>query len=80
MATPTPRRNTGGANRTGTTRWKRLRAQAIRRDQRNGVTHCPLCRGQIAWGANYRHPRAPQVDHIIPHALGGKDKIGRAHV
>lgn len=69
-----PRRNKGGANRTGTTRWLRLRRTTIRQAQRNGQTHCPECNQGIIWEAHPHHPKAPQVDHITPHSLGGRDE------
>lgn len=62
-----------GANRTGTTRWLRLRRATIRQAQRNGQHTCPECNQGIIWKAHPHHPKAPQVDHIIPHSLGGTD-------
>lgn len=69
-----PRRTKGGANRTGTTRWLRLRRATIRQAQRDGQTTCPECNQAIIWEAHPHHPKAPQVDHRTPYALGGRDE------
>ena len=61
-------------SRTGTGEWKRLRARAIRLAQINGVTHCPLCGVALDYEVSKR-PNSPEPDHIVPHALGGRDVI-----
>ena len=67
------------ASRTGTTAWKRVRDQAIRRAKRAGVTHCRHC-GVLL---NYEQgllPESAEVDHLIPHSAGGKDHIDNIEV
>lgn len=61
-------------SRTGTSQWKTVRMQALRRDQRNGVTHCMYCNVEL----NYRtgkEPNSAWPDHIKPWSKGGKDLL-----
>jgi 5-methylcytosine-specific restriction protein A len=62
------------ASRTGTTTWKRVREQAIRRAKRAGITHCIECGVELDY-KNGMTPSSVEVDHIIPHSLGGKDHL-----
>ncbi|QJC22701.1 HNH endonuclease [Arcanobacterium buesumense] len=59
-------------NRTGTAKHKRFRQNVLHRDQTNGLTHCPLCGTQLAWGT-HGQPNSPEADHIIPARWGGAD-------
>lgn len=68
-----------GASRTGTARWKALRQQALREATSRGVTNCPLC-GTILDYTQGRHPTSAEVDHIIPHSLGGQDTLDNVRV
>jgi 5-methylcytosine-specific restriction protein A len=48
-----------GSQRTSTAAWKALRLQILERDQ--GI--CYVC----------HQPGADEVDHVVPHSLGGSD-------
>ena len=61
-------------SRTGTSTWKRVREQALRRDKRNGVTHCRHCNVLLDY-VNGRTPASAEPDHIIPWSMGGKDHV-----
>lgn len=65
-AMPTPR--------TATTKWKKLRLQAITQAERQGQTTCPICHRHIDWNS-HGQPDSPEADHIIPHSRGGSDTI-----
>ena len=52
-------------SRTGTSRWKTLRRQALREGQQQGITHCPNC-GQALNYLKGREPNSAEPDHIIP--------------
>lgn len=66
---------------TGTAKWKRIRAQAIRRAQQAGLTHCPMpgCGVPLDY-RNSRYPNSAEVDHVIPRARGGPDHIENTQV
>lgn len=66
-------------SRTGTGKWRRLRAEAIRRAHANGQTRCPHCRTHLDYDTPQR-PNSAEVDHITPHARGGTDTIDNVHV
>lgn len=59
-------------SRTGTATWKRVRGQAIYRAKRGGLTNCPDCNVLLDYDVGLT-PASAEVDHIIPHSLGGRD-------
>lgn len=59
-------------SRTGTGNWKRVRKQVITEAIANEQFNCPECHTHMDY-EHSRHPNSAEVDHIIPHALGGKD-------
>lgn len=59
-------------SRTGTAQGKRFRKDTLRQALSQGLTHCPDCGTQLAWGTS-RLPASPEADHIIPHSHGGTD-------
>lgn len=66
-------------SRTGTSKWKHIAAQAKQQAQTTGITHCPHCHTIL----DYTHGRTPasaEADHIIPHALGGKDTLDNVQI
>ncbi len=66
-------------SRTGTSRWKTLRLQALRTAQDQGITHCPTCHVEL----DYRHgrqPNSPEPDHILPHSRGGADSLDNLRI
>lgn len=62
------------SSRTGTTAWKTVRARALRRDERNGVTHCRYCYSALDYKVGLK-PNSAEPDHIIPHSRGGQDVL-----
>lgn len=68
-----------GTSRTGTARWKALRVKALRGAQEQGLTQCPLCRTDLDYMRG-RLPNSAEVDHILPHSLGGTDTIDNVRV
>ncbi|WP_038463642.1 HNH endonuclease signature motif containing protein [Arthrobacter sp. PAMC 25486] len=62
------------SSRTGTTAWKKVRAQALRRDEHNGVTQCRYCWCQLDYKVGLR-PNSAEPDHILAHSLGGQDVL-----
>lgn len=66
-------------SRTGTSTWKRVREQAIRRAKREGITHCRHCGVLLDYEVS-RTPASAEVDHLIPYAQGGKDHIANVEV
>ena len=66
-------------SRTGTATWKRVRAQAIARAKRNGVTHCRHCNVPLDY-INGRTPASAEPDHLVPYSMGGKDHIDNLEV
>lgn len=64
-------------SRTSTTVWKSIRRQVIARAKRDGLTHCPLCHRLLDWDSHHT-PNSVEVDHIVPHALGGLDNLANA--
>ena len=61
-------------SRTATAQWKRIRDQRRKHDFENGLTNCPECGVWLDWERGLQ-PNSAEVDHIIPHALGGQDTI-----
>lgn len=73
------RRYTIATSRTGTAKWKRVRAQAIKQAIDNGVHNCTIC----GVGLDYEYSRRPnsaEVDHVIPYSKGGTDTLGNTTV
>ncbi|MGP5376384.1 HNH endonuclease [Brachybacterium alimentarium] len=68
------------ASRTGTTRWKGLRAKVIRQAQRDGVDRCPECAILLDYTPAINARNSPEVDHIIPWSRGGKDTLSNCRV
>jgi 5-methylcytosine-specific restriction protein A len=68
-----------GTSRTGTSRWKHLRAQALREAQAQGITHCPECTTPLNYTEG-RQPNSAEPDHIIPHANGGQDTLDNIRI
>lgn len=66
-------------SRTGTSTWKKVREQAIRRAKRAGITHCVECGVELDY-INGMTPRSAEVDHIVPASKGGKDRIDNVRV
>ena len=66
-------------SRTGTAVWKRVSAQAIRRAQGQGLTHCPVCRVELDYD-NRKAPNGASVDHVLSHAYGGADHVDNTQV
>jgi 5-methylcytosine-specific restriction endonuclease McrA len=65
--------------RTATTRWKKLRRQAIHRARTNGQTHCLLCPTQLDYH-KHGQPNSAEADHIIADALGGEEHIDNIRI
>ena len=66
-------------SRTGTAKWKNIRAQVLNEAQHNGLTRCPLCRVTLNYETS-KLPSSAEVDHIVPHAKGGADSTENARV
>jgi len=66
-------------SRTGTATWKRVRAQAIARAKRAGITQCRHCNVQLDY-INGRTPASAEPDHLVPYSMGGKDHIDNLEV
>lgn len=66
-------------SRTGTSTWKRVRAKAISKAKRNGVTHCRHCGVELNYDMGLL-PESAEVDHLIPHSMGGKDHVDNTEV
>lgn len=66
-------------SRTGTAKWKRVRARAIQQAQAEGITRCPLCGRWLDWNHSLQ-PSSVEVDHITPWAKGGADDIENVRV
>ncbi|WP_370037133.1 HNH endonuclease [Brevibacterium epidermidis] len=66
-------------SRTGTGKWKRVRAEAIKRARDNGLTRCPSCRTPLDYEWSKR-PNSAEADHITPHARGGTDTLDNVQV
>ena len=67
-------RYTIATSRTGTARWKRVRAQALKQAIENGVHNCPIC----GVGLDYEYTRRPnsaEVDHVIPYSKGDRKSV-----
>lgn len=58
-------------SRTGTAQYKHWRREVLRRDERDGVTHCPLCGVKLDYSRGLL-PESAEPDHIVPDSLGGR--------
>lgn len=59
-------------SRTGTGKWKKIRAQARKDAQDQGLTNCPICQVRLDWNSAQK-PRSVEVDHKIAVVNGGTD-------
>jgi len=59
-------------SRTATTEWRKTRDYVRRNARREGVETCPICGTRLNWDRG-QQPNSAEVDHIIPHSLGGSD-------
>ena len=66
-------------SRTGTARWKNVRARALTKAQREGITHCPICRVPLDYTQG-RHPNSAEPDHVIEEARGGSDMLDNLRI
>lgn len=62
------------SSRTGTAAWFKVRDERRRLALEQGVYRCPLCKVGLDWIYSGR-PNSVEIDHIIPHAMGGSDVI-----
>lgn len=67
------------ASRTGTTKWKALRAKAIAEALANDQYTCPRCGVALDYSRS-RQPNSPEPDHIQEHANGGKDSLDNIRI
>src|SRR5690625_1121563 len=67
------------SSRTGTTRWRNLRKQAITKAKQNGQTNCPICNVLLDYN-QHGNPNSAEVDHIRPVAHGGQDHIDNLQI
>lgn len=61
-------------SRTGTGKWQRIRKEMLKQAQVAGITRCPMCGNSFDWTRPYV-ARSPEVDHIVPHSMGGADSM-----
>lgn len=66
-------------SRTGTARYKRWRTQVLALAQRDGVTHCPICKVKLNYEVT-RQPDSAEPDHLVPWARGGQETIDNGRV
>ncbi|WP_412883840.1 HNH endonuclease [Arthrobacter phoenicis] len=66
-------------SRTGTSTWKKLRKRALHLAQAQGLTHCPYCSVQLDYAISLT-PCSAEVDHVIPHSKGGRDRRDETQV
>ena len=64
-------------SRTGTSAWKRT-VRIVRHRDRH-LTNCPMCNVTRNWGQGLQ-PNSAEVDHVIPHSLGGTDSPENAQI
>src|SRR5690625_2305859 len=60
-------------SRTGTTKWRKTRADIIRKAKQAGQTNCPLCATPLDYHTPHQHNSA-EVDHIKPIHMNGTDE------
>lgn len=51
-----------------------MRAQALARAKRAGITNCPHCKTLLDYTQGLL-PNSAEPDHVIPYSMGGKDHI-----
>ena len=66
-------------SRTGTTKWKRVAAQAKRKAQAQGQDTCPLCNVILDYSKG-KQPNSAEADHIIEWSKGGQDTIDNVRI
>src|SRR5699024_10033637 len=66
-------------SRTGTTKWRKTRADMIRKAKQAGQTNCPLCDTPLDYHTPHQHNSA-EVDHIKPSSKGGSDHTNNLRV
>lgn len=66
-------------SRTGTASYRAWRRRVLSLARSSGLRYCPDCGRPLAWGTTLT-PLSPEPDHIIPHALGGRDTLDNARV
>lgn len=66
-------------SRTGTAKWKRVRAAALDAALEAGMTDCPSCGIPLDWTRS-RRPNSPEADHKVPYAKGGRDEVSNVRV
>ena len=59
-------------SRTADHSWRKLRDRTRADAQASGLTYCPICTVPLNWEQG-QQPNSAEVDHIIPHSLGGTD-------
>ncbi|GAB3192122.1 HNH endonuclease [Nesterenkonia suensis] len=74
-----PTHKPGQTPRTATTQWKATRRKVIRRAQRDHITQCPECGITLDYH-NHGRRNSVQVDHILPVAQGGTDRLTNLRV
>jgi 5-methylcytosine-specific restriction endonuclease McrA len=65
-------------SRTGTAQWKNLRRRVLAKAKRT-IKHCPNCKVELDYTQGQR-PNSAEVDHIIPHSMGGKDVMSNCAI
>lgn len=66
-------------SRTGTAKWKRIRAQAIAQAIAHNVTNCSSCGVGLDYEYSQR-PNSAEVDHRTPFSRGGADTLDNTQV
>jgi 5-methylcytosine-specific restriction protein A len=73
------RRHNIATSRTGTGKWKRVRAQAIKQAIDSGVHNCTICGVGLDYEYSQR-PSSAEVDHLLPYSKGGTDTLDNVTV
>ncbi|WP_081581446.1 HNH endonuclease [Timonella senegalensis] len=66
-------------SRTGTTKWLKLRQQALRQAQRNNQTRCLECNIELNYQQGLQ-PNSAEPDHKIEWAKGGTDTLDNLRI
>ena len=66
-------------SRTATPAWRLIRRQALARAHEQGQTTCLVCRVPLDF-ERAGQPNSAEADHIISHALGGKDHLDNTRI